>query len=102
MLPLGSLPADRSRTVQAAVAENATAADIVMPGAHFSADGTGGRGVLARAGHTEAGCDVARLAGLEPSSVIVEILNEDGTMHVARIWKCSLKNTALSWEQSLI
>ena len=37
-------------------------------------------GVLTRAGHTEAGCDLARLAGLEPSSVIVEILNEDGTM----------------------
>ncbi|OAN14321.1 3,4-dihydroxy-2-butanone-4-phosphate synthase [Photobacterium jeanii] len=75
----GISAADRSRTVQAAVAENATAADIVMPGHIFPLMAQPG-GVLTRAGHTEAGCDVARLAGLEPSSVIVEILNEDGTM----------------------
>ncbi|OLQ75933.1 3,4-dihydroxy-2-butanone-4-phosphate synthase [Photobacterium proteolyticum] len=75
----GISAADRARTVQAAVAENATAADIVMPGHIFPLMAQEG-GVLARAGHTEAGCDVARLAGLEPSSVIVEILNEDGTM----------------------
>ncbi len=75
----GISAADRSRTVQAAVAENATASDIVMPGHIFPLMAQEG-GVLARAGHTEAGCDIARLAGLEPSSVIVEILNEDGTM----------------------
>ncbi|EAR56542.1 Putative 3,4-dihydroxy-2-butanone 4-phosphate synthase/GTP cyclohydrolase II [Photobacterium sp. SKA34] len=75
----GISAADRSRTVQAAVAANATAADIVMPGHIFPLMAQEG-GVLTRAGHTEAGCDVARLAGLEPSSVIVEILNEDGTM----------------------
>ncbi len=50
-----------------------------MPGHIFPLMAQDG-GVLARAGHTEAGCDVARLAGLEPSSVIVEILNDDGTM----------------------
>ena len=75
----GISAADRARTVQAAVAADATAADIVMPGHIFPLMAQEG-GVLARAGHTEAGCDVARLAGLEPSSVIVEILNEDGTM----------------------
>ncbi|MCG3862407.1 MULTISPECIES: bifunctional 3,4-dihydroxy-2-butanone-4-phosphate synthase/GTP cyclohydrolase II [unclassified Photobacterium] len=75
----GISAADRSRTVQAAVAAGATAADIVMPGHIFPLMAQEG-GVLTRAGHTEAGCDVARLAGLEPSSVIVEILNEDGTM----------------------
>ncbi|KJF96594.1 3,4-dihydroxy-2-butanone 4-phosphate synthase [Photobacterium angustum] len=75
----GISAADRSCTVQAAVAANATAADIVMPGHIFPLMAQEG-GVLTRAGHTEAGCDVARLAGLEPSSVIVEILNEDGTM----------------------
>lgn len=75
----GISAADRARTVQAAVAPDATSADIVMPGHVFPLMAQEG-GVLTRAGHTEAGCDVARLAGLEPSSVIVEILNEDGTM----------------------
>lgn len=75
----GISAADRARTVQAAVAANASAADIVMPGHIFPLMAQEG-GVLTRAGHTEAGCDIARLAGLEPSSVIVEILNEDGTM----------------------
>ncbi|ELR65218.1 3,4-dihydroxy-2-butanone 4-phosphate synthase [Photobacterium marinum] len=75
----GISAADRARTVQAAVALDATSADIVMPGHVFPLMAQEG-GVLTRAGHTEAGCDVARLAGLEPSSVIVEILNEDGTM----------------------
>ncbi|MEZ8093439.1 3,4-dihydroxy-2-butanone-4-phosphate synthase [Photobacterium swingsii] len=75
----GISAADRSRTVEAAVAANASAADIVMPGHIFPLMAQAG-GVLSRAGHTEAGCDIARLAGLEPSSVIVEILNEDGTM----------------------
>ncbi len=75
----GISAADRAVTVQAAAAPNATAEDIVMPGHIFPLMAQPG-GVLTRAGHTEAGCDLARLAGLEPSSVIVEILNEDGTM----------------------
>ncbi|QUJ68161.1 3,4-dihydroxy-2-butanone-4-phosphate synthase [Photobacterium sp. GJ3] len=75
----GISAADRARTVQAAVAKDASPADIVMPGHIFPLMAQEG-GVLARAGHTEAGCDVARLAGLEASSVIVEILNPDGTM----------------------
>lgn len=70
---------DRARTVQAAVARNATPADIVQPGHIFPIAAKPG-GVLVRAGHTEAGCDFAALAGLEPSSVICEIMSEDGTM----------------------
>ena len=70
---------DRAMTVRAAVAPNATPRDIVQPGHIFPLMAQAG-GVLTRAGHTEAGCDLARLAGFEPSSVIVEILNEDGTM----------------------
>jgi 3,4-dihydroxy 2-butanone 4-phosphate synthase/GTP cyclohydrolase II len=70
---------DRAMTVRAAVAPNATPEDIVQPGHIFPLMAQAG-GVLTRAGHTEAGCDLARLAGFEPSSVIVEILNEDGTM----------------------
>ncbi|RLV59599.1 3,4-dihydroxy-2-butanone-4-phosphate synthase [Parashewanella curva] len=70
---------DRAVTVQAAVAKDAKAADLVQPGHIFPLMAQEG-GVLVRAGHTEAGCDLARLAGLEPSGVIVEILNEDGTM----------------------
>ncbi len=75
----GISAADRAVTVKAATASSATAEDIVMPGHIFPLMAQPG-GVLTRAGHTEAGCDLARLAGLEPSSVIVEILNEDGTM----------------------
>jgi 3,4-dihydroxy 2-butanone 4-phosphate synthase/GTP cyclohydrolase II len=75
----GISAADRAVTVQAAVAENASASDIVMPGHIFPLMAQPG-GVLTRAGHTEAGCDLARLAGLEPASTIVEILNEDGSM----------------------
>ncbi|NNG13527.1 MAG: bifunctional 3,4-dihydroxy-2-butanone-4-phosphate synthase/GTP cyclohydrolase II, partial [Gammaproteobacteria bacterium] len=71
--------ADRAVTVQAAVARDAGADDIVMPGHIFPLKAQPG-GVLIRAGHTEAGCDLARLAGYEAASVIVEILNEDGTM----------------------
>lgn len=70
---------DRSRTVQAAVARGARAEDIVQPGHIFPLMAQRG-GVLIRAGHTEAGCDLAMLAGLEPASVICEILKEDGTM----------------------
>ncbi|MGL5490280.1 MAG: bifunctional 3,4-dihydroxy-2-butanone-4-phosphate synthase/GTP cyclohydrolase II [Shewanella sp.] len=70
---------DRAVTVKAAVAKDAKASDLVQPGHIFPLMAQDG-GVLTRAGHTEAGCDLARLAGLEPSGVIVEILNEDGTM----------------------
>ncbi|WP_448511009.1 bifunctional 3,4-dihydroxy-2-butanone-4-phosphate synthase/GTP cyclohydrolase II [Immundisolibacter sp.] len=75
----GISAADRAATVQAAVKPDACPSDIVMPGHIFPLRAQPG-GVLTRAGHTEAGCDLARLAGLEPSAVIVEILNEDGTM----------------------
>ncbi|EWS69607.1 3,4-dihydroxy-2-butanone 4-phosphate synthase [Vibrio vulnificus] len=75
----GISAADRARTVQAAVAKEAKAADLVQPGHIFPLAAQDG-GVLTRAGHTEAGCDLARLAGFEPASVIVEILNDDGTM----------------------
>ncbi|MES1948422.1 3,4-dihydroxy-2-butanone 4-phosphate synthase [Salinisphaera sp. C84B14] len=70
---------DRAQTVRAAVKRDAQPSDLVQPGHIFPLMSQPG-GTLARAGHTEAGCDLARLAGLEPSSVIVEILNEDGTM----------------------
>lgn len=75
----GISAADRARTVEAAVAPNAVAADLVQPGHIFPLMAQDG-GVLTRAGHTEAGCDLARLAGYSPAAVIVEILNEDGTM----------------------
>ena len=75
----GISAADRARTVLAAVAPEATANDVVQPGHIFPLMAQEG-GVLTRAGHTEAGCDLARLAGFEPAAVIVEILNEDGTM----------------------
>ncbi|WP_354624547.1 bifunctional 3,4-dihydroxy-2-butanone-4-phosphate synthase/GTP cyclohydrolase II [Psychromonas sp. MME2] len=75
----GISAADRAITVQAAVAKDAKPTDIVMPGHIFPLKAQPG-GVLTRAGHTEAGCDLARLAGREPAGVIVEILNEDGTM----------------------
>jgi 3,4-dihydroxy 2-butanone 4-phosphate synthase/GTP cyclohydrolase II len=70
---------DRSRTVQAAVAKNAKAEDIVQPGHIFPIMAKPG-GVLVRAGHTEAGCDLAQMAGCEPTSVICEILKDDGSM----------------------
>ena len=75
----GISAADRARTIQAAVAATAKAEDIVQPGHIFPIMAQKG-GVLHRAGHTEAGCDLARLAGLEPAAVIVEIINADGTM----------------------
>jgi hypothetical protein len=70
---------DRARTVQAAVAPEARPEDIVQPGHIFPLMAQAG-GVLARAGHTEAGCDLANLAGLTPAAVICEILKDDGTM----------------------
>lgn len=75
----GISAADRAHTVQVAVARNAKPADIVQPGHIFPLRAQPG-GVLQRAGHTEAGCDLAWLAGCEPASVIVEIMNDDGTM----------------------
>lgn len=75
----GISAADRAKTILAAVAKDAKASDIVQPGHIFPLIAKPG-GVLNRAGHTEAGVDLARLAGCEPASVIVEILNEDGTM----------------------
>ena len=75
----GISAADRARTVQAAVAENAQTEDLIQPGHIFPLMAQSG-GVLTRAGHTEAGCDLAKLAGIEPAAVIVEILNEDGSM----------------------
>src|SRR5687767_4218236 len=70
---------DRAQTIKAAVKRDARPEDLRQPGHIFPLMAQPG-GVLTRAGHTEAGCDLARLAGLEPASVIVEILNEDGTM----------------------
>jgi 3,4-dihydroxy 2-butanone 4-phosphate synthase/GTP cyclohydrolase II len=70
---------DRARTVRAAVAPDARPEDLSQPGHIFPLMAQPG-GVLTRAGHTEAGCDLVRLAGLEPAAVIVEILNDDGTM----------------------
>jgi 3,4-dihydroxy 2-butanone 4-phosphate synthase/GTP cyclohydrolase II len=75
----GISAADRARTIQAAAAKNASAKDIVSPGHIFPLEAENG-GVLVRAGHTEAGCDLASLAGLEPAAVICEILKDDGSM----------------------
>ena len=75
----GISAADRARTVQAAVARHATAADLVQPGHIFPLQAVAG-GVLMRAGHTEAGCDLAAMAGCSPASVICEIMKDDGTM----------------------
>ena len=70
---------DRAHTIRTAVKRDAKPEDLVQPGHIFPLTAQPG-GVLARAGHTEAGCDLARLAGLEPAAVICEILNEDGSM----------------------
>ena len=75
----GISAADRAKTVRDATAKTATAKDIVQPGHVFPIIAQPG-GVLTRAGHTEAGCDLARISGYEPASVIVEVMNEDGTM----------------------
>ena len=75
----GISAADRSRTVQAAVAGGAKASDLVQPGHIFPLQAVDG-GVLMRAGHTEAGCDLAGMAGCSPAAVICEIMNDDGTM----------------------
>ncbi|KPY82423.1 3,4-dihydroxy-2-butanone 4-phosphate synthase [Pseudomonas syringae pv. tagetis] len=75
----GISAADRARTVQAAVNPDAVPEDLVQPGHIFPLRARDG-GVLTRAGHTEAGCDLARLAGFTPASVIVEVMNDDGSM----------------------
>jgi 3,4-dihydroxy 2-butanone 4-phosphate synthase/GTP cyclohydrolase II len=70
---------DRARTIQVAVKSDAKPQDLSQPGHIFPLTAQPG-GVLPRAGHTEAGCDLAALAGLEPSAVLIEILHEDGSM----------------------
>ena len=75
----GISAADRATTIRAAIAKQACASSIVSPGHIFPLSAMNG-GVLVRAGHTEAGCDLAQLAGCEPASVICEILKDDGEM----------------------
>ncbi|ESK38813.1 3,4-dihydroxy-2-butanone-4-phosphate synthase [Acinetobacter nectaris CIP 110549] len=75
----GISAAERAHTIRTAVAAHAKPSDIVQPGHVFPLMAQPG-GVLHRAGHTEAGSDLSRLAGLEPASVICEIINDDGTM----------------------
>ncbi len=75
----GISAADRARTVLAAIARNAKPEDIVQPGHIFPVMAQDG-GVLIRAGHTEAGCDLTEMAGLEPASVICEVMKDDGSM----------------------
>ncbi|MGA8050459.1 MAG: bifunctional 3,4-dihydroxy-2-butanone-4-phosphate synthase/GTP cyclohydrolase II [Burkholderiales bacterium] len=70
---------DRARTVRVAVAKDARPSDIVQPGHIFPVVAQPG-GVLVRAGHTEAGCDLAQLAGLTPAAVICEVMHDDGSM----------------------
>lgn len=75
----GISAADRAHTIRVAAAPDAIADDVVQPGHIFPVTAREG-GVLVRAGHTEAGCDLTRLAGLTPAATICEIMNEDGTM----------------------
>jgi len=75
----GISAADRARTVQAAVAKGAVATDLIQPGHIFPLQAVDG-GVLMRAGHTEAGCDLAAMAGCSAASVICEIMKDDGEM----------------------
>jgi len=75
----GISAADRATTIRAAVADDAKAEDLIQPGHIFPLMAQAG-GVLTRAGHTEAAVDLSRLAGLNPSGVICEIMNDDGTM----------------------
>jgi 3,4-dihydroxy 2-butanone 4-phosphate synthase/GTP cyclohydrolase II len=75
----GISAADRARTIQAAVAPNAKPNDLVQPGHVFPLMAQPG-GVLIRSGHTEAGCDLASLAGCSPTAVICEIMKDDGNM----------------------
>jgi 3,4-dihydroxy 2-butanone 4-phosphate synthase/GTP cyclohydrolase II len=75
----GISAADRARTIQVAVAKDTKVSDLVQPGHVFPLQAVDG-GVLMRAGHTEAGCDLAAMAGCSPSSVICEIMKDDGEM----------------------
>ena len=75
----GISAADRSHTIKTAVNKNSKSSDIVQPGHVFPLKAMKG-GVLSRAGHTEAACDLAKLAGLQSAGVICEIMNDDGTM----------------------
>lgn len=75
----GISAADRARTIKTAVARQARPQDLVQPGHVFPIQAVQG-GVLMRAGHTEAGCDLTRMAGCTPAAVICEIMNADGTM----------------------
>src|SRR5450759_3839328 len=75
----GISAADRARTVQAAVAKDAKPEDLVQPGHIFPLQAVDG-GVLIRAGHTEAGCDLAAMAGCTPAAMICEVMKDDGTM----------------------
>ena len=75
----GISAADRARTIQAAVARHAKPSDLVQPGHIFPLMAQPG-GVLIRSGHTEAGCDLALLAGCSPTAVICEIMKDDGSM----------------------
>lgn len=93
----GISASDRSKTVQALIDPNTRPNELGKPGHIFPLRARNG-GVLRRAGHTEAAVDLARMAGLEPAGVIVEILNEDGTM--ARLPQ--LIEIAKKWELKLI
>ena len=75
----GISAADRAHTIATAVGKNSTAADLVQPGHIFPLQAKEG-GVLMRAGHTEAGCDLAAMAGCSPAAVICEIMKDDGSM----------------------
>ncbi|HSO45677.1 MAG TPA: bifunctional 3,4-dihydroxy-2-butanone-4-phosphate synthase/GTP cyclohydrolase II [Rhodoferax sp.] len=75
----GISAADRARTIQVAVAKNAKPEDLVQPGHIFPLQAVEG-GVLMRAGHTEAGCDLAAMAGCAPAAMICEVMKDDGTM----------------------
>jgi len=75
----GISAADRAHTIRVAVGRNTKPQEIVQPGHIFPIAAQPG-GVLSRAGHTEAGCDLARMAGFEPAAAIVEIMNDDGSM----------------------
>jgi 3,4-dihydroxy 2-butanone 4-phosphate synthase/GTP cyclohydrolase II len=86
----GASANDRARTIRAAAARDARPEHLSRPGHVFPLMAQTG-GVLDRAGHTEAGCDLARLAGLEPAAAITEVLNADGSMARRRDLKAFAK-----------
>jgi 3,4-dihydroxy 2-butanone 4-phosphate synthase/GTP cyclohydrolase II len=89
----------RAHTVQVAVGDGASAADIRQPGHIFPLVAKPG-GVLRRAGHTEAGVDLARMAGFKPAALIVEIMNEDGTMARRPQLEAFAERTGCAWARS--